>query len=70
MTGDLTQSKNRLTIKNLKLPPDLQSAAQSSGTNLDLPQTINATFSFKNENEVVISGTPLIEGAYTREEQN
>lgn len=66
LTGDLKAEKNRLTITSLSLPPEIQQAAASSGTNLDLTQTINATFSFKNPNEVVISGSPLIEGAYKR----
>jgi hypothetical protein len=66
LSGDLKAEKNRLTISNLSLPPEIQQAAASSGTNLDLTQTINATFSFKNPNEVVISGSPLVEGAYKR----
>lgn len=66
LSGDLKAEKNRLTITNLSLPPEIQQAAAASGTNLDLTQTINATFSFKNPDEVVISGSPLIEGAYKR----
>lgn len=68
LTGDLKVEKNRLTITNLTLPLEIQQAAASSGTNLDLTQTINATFSFKNPDQVVISGSPLIEGAYKRKD--
>lgn len=68
LTGNYSKDLNRLKIEQIKLPETLEGARTRLGGRAlsELPDNIDATISFKNENEMVISGHKLIDGSYKR----
>lgn len=71
LQGDYTRDQNRLAIKHLSLPPDLEKLRGMAGEAAQerLPDQIDATISFKTESEIVLSGHKLIDGVYKRKGQ-
>lgn len=71
LEGDYTRDQNRLAIKHLSLPPELEKLRGMAGKSAQqrLPDQIDATISFKTESEIVLSGHKLIDGVYKRKGQ-
>lgn len=66
--GKYTYSRGALVITDMEVPTMLSAAISQSpfAQGAEFPKDIRATVTYKNEQEIVINGKTMIDGAYKK----